>query len=220
MTPDKRNFTSYDMVALWVGLVVCVPAWTLAGGLLELGLSISWSVAVLFVGSCLLLPALLLNAHGGTKYGVPFPVLARQAFGVRGANLVSLLRGIVAAGWFGIQTWFGGEAIHTICESSGVQEAAFGTTGFMRAEMSTWWAAGLMPSQLLTFSMFWVLQAGIIWRGMNLIRGAQKHTNTLTPLPYTHTHTRSRMLHRLRHCLSHYFHCECRNRTCAVARAS
>ena len=170
LPPDKRSFTSYDMVALWIGLVVCVPAWTLCAGLLELGLSISWSVLVLFAGSCLLLPALLLNAHAGTKYGVPFPVLARQAFGVRGANVVSLLRGLVAAGWFGIQTWFGGEAIHTIGESSGALAAAFGGAPLMREEMAAWWAAGLRPTQLLTFAMFWALQAGIIWRGMDLIR--------------------------------------------------
>ena len=57
---------------------------------------------------------MLLNAHAGTKYGIPFPVLVRAPFGVLGANVPACLRALVACGWFGIQTWIGGQAIHAM----------------------------------------------------------------------------------------------------------
>ncbi len=57
---------------------------------------------------------MILNAHAGTKYGIPFPVYCRASFGILGANVPALMRAIVACGWFGIQTWIGGEAIYKI----------------------------------------------------------------------------------------------------------
>src|SRR2546430_8755710 len=57
---------------------------------------------------------MILNAHAGTLYGIPFPVYCRAAFGTKGANIPALLRALVACGWFGIQTWIGGDAIYKI----------------------------------------------------------------------------------------------------------
>ncbi len=57
---------------------------------------------------------MILNAHAGTKYGIPFPVLVRSSFGVKGANIPAVLRALVACGWFGIQTWIGGQAIYSM----------------------------------------------------------------------------------------------------------
>mmetsp|Transcript_26664 Transcript_26664/g.79237 ORF Transcript_26664/g.79237 Transcript_26664/m.79237 type:complete len:331 (-) Transcript_26664:1483-2475(-) len=76
----------------------------------------SWQqgIATVFIGNVITLLPMLLNAHPGTKYGVPFPVLARASFGIRGTNLPSLTRALVACGWFGIQTWIGGSALHQL----------------------------------------------------------------------------------------------------------
>jgi nucleobase:cation symporter-1, NCS1 family len=63
------------------------------------------------LGNLIVLVPLLLNAHAGAKYGIPFPVFLRASFGVRGANIAALLRAVVACGWFGIQSWIGGSAI-------------------------------------------------------------------------------------------------------------
>ena len=127
-------------------------------------------MGILIAGSCLLLGPMLINAHAGAKYGVPFPVLARSAFGIYGGNIISLLRSLVAAGWFGIQTWYGGEAIHTILESYISQSTT--STGILFSNPN-WWpvaALGLSFSHFITFGTFWIMQVAILMKGMNLIR--------------------------------------------------
>lgn len=112
--PETRTWTLKHFAALWVGMAVCIPTYTLASGLIDQGMS--WSQALLCVGlgNVLVLIPMVLNAHAGTKYGIPFPVFARASFGVLGANVPALLRAFVACGWFGIQTWFGGLAIYQL----------------------------------------------------------------------------------------------------------
>jgi NCS1 family nucleobase:cation symporter-1 len=102
------------MASLWVGMVVCVPTYMLAAGLIEQGMSWSQAVLTVMLGNVIVLIPMVLNGHPGTKYGVPFPVLARASFGIQGAHLPSLLRALVACGWFGIQTWVGGAAIYQL----------------------------------------------------------------------------------------------------------
>jgi NCS1 family nucleobase:cation symporter-1 len=94
---------------------------------------------------------MLLNAHAGARYGIPFPVFARASFGVLGANIPAVLRALVACGWFGIQTWIGGEAINTLL-------------------------AVLVPSwnhPWICFFLFWLLNLAVILRGIETIRYLQ-----------------------------------------------
>ena len=72
------------------------------------------AVGTILLGNLIVLVPMLLNAHAGAKYGIPFPVFVRASFGVRGANIPAVLRALVACGWFGIQTWIGGQAIHSM----------------------------------------------------------------------------------------------------------
>ncbi|HLT39224.1 MAG TPA: cytosine permease, partial [Enhygromyxa sp.] len=108
---DQRHWTVLSMASLWVGMVVCVPTYMLAGGLIAEGMSWAQAVVTIMLGNVIVLAPMILNGHPGTKYGVPFPVLARASFGINGAHVPSLLRALVACGWFGIQTWVGGSAI-------------------------------------------------------------------------------------------------------------
>lgn len=110
----ERHWSVMNMAALWVGMVVCVPTYTLAGGLVKEGMNWWQAVLTIMLGNLIVLVPMVLNGHAGTKYGVPFPVLARASFGIRGAHVPSLLRALVATGWFGIQTWFGGFAIYQL----------------------------------------------------------------------------------------------------------
>src|SRR5688500_13476320 len=114
--PAARTWTMKHFAALWVGMAVCIPTYTLAAGLIDQGMS--WWQALLCVGlgNVIVLGPMLLNAHAGTRYGIPFPVFARASFGVLGANVPALLRAVVACGWFGIQTWIGGFAIYKLLE--------------------------------------------------------------------------------------------------------
>lgn len=108
-TPEDRTWKVHHMASLWIGMVVCVPTYMLAGGLIDLGMNWWQATCTVLLGNLIVLVPMLLNGHAGTKYGVPFPVLSRASFGIVGAHVPSVLGGLVACGWFGIQTWIGME---------------------------------------------------------------------------------------------------------------
>src|SRR5512142_1230326 len=111
---SKRTWTTYNYVAIWMGMSHNISSYLLASGLIVLGMSWLQAFGTITIANFLVLIPMLLNSHAGTKYGIPFPVFARAFYGVRGANLAALLRALVACGWFGIQTWIGGQAIYTV----------------------------------------------------------------------------------------------------------
>ncbi len=164
-SPAQRTWSLWHIAALWVGMAVCIPTYTLASGLVDQGWS--WKAAVLSVGlgNVVVLGPMLLNAHAGTRYGIPFPVLLRAPFGVLGANIPALMRAFVACGWFGIQTWIGGAAIHQLLA------ALLGSPLDLPAILPAW--VGLTTGELLCFLLFWALNVAIIWRGIDSIRVLQ-----------------------------------------------
>ncbi len=159
-TDEERHWSVFNMASLWVGMVVCVPTYTLAAGLIEQGMSWWQAVGTIMLGNCVVLVPMILNGHPGTKYGVPFPVLARASFGIQGAHIPSLLRALVACGWFGIQTWFGGFAIYQLIN---------GLIGG-GLEMADLPILGISATELACFIFFWMLQIAIIYRGIESIR--------------------------------------------------
>ena len=163
---SRRTFSLWDIAALWVGLVVCVPTYTLVGSLVDLGFSAVQGLGIILLGNSIVLVPMVLNAHGGTKYGVPFPVLARAAFGVRGANVPSMLRALVACGWFGIQTWVGAGAIHALLDSI--------TGGMLAAPPVPW--LGISVPEAACFLAFWGAQVAIIVRGIESIKVVEQYS--------------------------------------------
>src|SRR6202041_4155504 len=131
--PEKRSWGVYNYASLWVAMSVCIPTYMLASGLIAGGMNWIEAVLTILLGNLIVLAPMLLNAHAGAKYGIPFPVFIRAPFGVRGANLPAILRAVVACGWFGIQSWIGGTAIHsmlaiiwpTVAANDGVMWACF-----------------------------------------------------------------------------------------------
>src|SRR5688572_32030860 len=113
-TVAQRTWSTYHIASLWIGLSVCIPTYMLAAGLVDGGMNWWQAVMTIMLGNLIVLVPMVLIAHAGTRYGIPFPVLARASFGVTGSNVPALLRSLVACGWFGIQTWIGGQAIHTM----------------------------------------------------------------------------------------------------------
>src|SRR4051812_27728962 len=109
----RRNWSTYNFAALWISMAHCIPTYMLAGGLVATGMSWWQALFTIGLGNLIVLVPILLNAHPGTKYGIPFPVFARASFGTAGANVAAVLRAVVACGWFGIQTFIGGEAVKT-----------------------------------------------------------------------------------------------------------
>lgn len=126
----ERTWSTWNVAALWVGMSICVPTYTLGGVLTSyFGLSIGEALITILIANIVVLIPLTLNAFAGTKYGIPFPVLLRSSFGVRGSNIPCLIRAVVACGWFGIQTLFGGIAIHILMSSLFDGWASLGGTG-------------------------------------------------------------------------------------------
>ncbi|MBD1558581.1 NCS1 family nucleobase:cation symporter-1 [Vibrio sp. S9_S30] len=110
-----RTWNVWNVTALWVGMAICVPTYTLGGVLTAyFGLSVSEALITILLANVIVLIPLTLNAFPGTKYGIPFPVLLRSSFGIVGSNIPCLIRALVACGWFGIQTMFGGLAINIL----------------------------------------------------------------------------------------------------------
>jgi NCS1 family nucleobase:cation symporter-1 len=157
----RRNWTTYNFAALWISMAHCIPTYMLAGSLIASGMNWWQALLTIGLGNTIVLVPILMNAHPGTKYGVPFPVLARSSFGTVGANLPAILRAIVACGWFGIQTFIGGEAVRTFVETLW---PAFGRLG------GDFTLLGLSLPSAITFLVFWSLNILIIYRGMNAVR--------------------------------------------------
>lgn len=149
-TEKERTWSTYNYAALWIGMAHCIPTYTLASGLIALGMNWWQALLTIFLGNTIVLVPMLLNSYAGTKYGIPFPVLCRASFGVFGANVPALMRALVACAWFGIQTWIGGEAIHKL----------------ILASFPNWPSWGIWVS----FFAFWVVNMWIIWKGMSAVR--------------------------------------------------
>src|SRR6185369_15191833 len=111
---SRRNWTTYNYAALWISMAHCIPTYMLSSGLISAGMNWWQALFTILLGNTIVLIPILLNSHPGTKYGIPFPVFARAAYGTYGSNLPAMMRAIVACGWFGIQAWIGGEALNTL----------------------------------------------------------------------------------------------------------
>src|SRR6266511_1802785 len=135
-------------------MAICIPTYTLASGLVDQGWTWQTAVGAVILGNFVVLVPIALNSHAGTRYGIPFPVLARSSFGVLGANIPALLRGLVACGWFGIQTWIGGWAIYKLIE---VMWPGIATLPQLLPAF-----VGLNTGEFLCFMGFWAMNVGIV----------------------------------------------------------
>jgi NCS1 family nucleobase:cation symporter-1 len=153
--PEQRTWGFYNYMALWFSMCMEITTYRLASGLIANGMDWKQALGTVLLGNLIVLVPLLLNAHAGAKYGIPFPVFLRASFGVRGANLAALLRAVVACGWFGIQSWIGGSAIDAMLVV--IWPGAAGNRGIL-------WAC---------FLGFWLLNMVVVWRGVESIRRLQ-----------------------------------------------
>ena len=149
--PERRTWGTYNYAALWVAMSVNIPTYMLASGMIAGGMNWKQAILTVFLGNVIVLIPMLLNAHAGAEYGIPFPVFARSSFGVLGANVPAVLRALVACGWFGIQTWIGGEAINTL----------------LGAIVHGW------DHAWICFFLFWMLNLAVVLRGIETIRFLQ-----------------------------------------------
>ena len=159
--PDERTWSTYNIAALWIGMAIVITTYTLASGLIAAGMNWWQALLTISLGNVIVLIPMLLNAHAGTKYGVPFPVFVRASFGVRGANFAAMARALVACGWFGIQTWIGGLALDAL----------------ITAAWGGW--ANVAGHSFITFFIFWVVQLVIILTGIEGVKWFESYTAPL-----------------------------------------
>ena len=168
-TDAQRTWRWYHFAALWVGMVMCIPAYTLAASLISSGMSAGQAVLTVFLGNLIVLVPMLLIGHAGAKHGIPYAVLARASFGTRGAKLPALLRALVACGWYGIQTWFGGMMIYTLAGVL-IGHPLEGLVGDRLPGL------GINLGQLLCFLAFWLIQFYYVIHGIDAIRKLETYT--------------------------------------------
>jgi NCS1 family nucleobase:cation symporter-1 len=159
--PEKRTWNTWHIAALWIGMAVCIPTYQMASNLIGQGMNWWQALLTIFLGNVIVLIPMTLNAHPGTRYGIPFPVLLRASFGTRGANIAAVMRGLVACGWFGIQTWIGGAAIYATAA------LIFGFDPSTRVALPV---LGISSGELLCFLLFWAVNLYFIVKGMDSIK--------------------------------------------------
>lgn len=158
-TPQsQRTWSKWHVASLWVGMAVCIPTYMLAGDMITAGMSIGQAILTVALGNIIVLAPMILNAHAGTAYGIPFPVFARASYGVLGANIAAVLRALVACGWFGIQTWIGGGSLYAIAMVAGLSPG------------DPLPVLGINAVQLLCFTIFWALNVYFIAKGMESVK--------------------------------------------------
>ncbi|MCU1231805.1 MAG: Cytosine/purine/uracil/thiamine/allantoin permease family protein [Acidobacteria bacterium] len=155
----KRDWTTYNYAALWISRAHCIPTNMMSSALISSGMNWWQALLTILLGNIIVLIPILLNSHPGTKYGIPFPVFARAAYGTYGSNLPALMRAIVACGWFGIQAWIGGQALQTLFGA-----IVPGWTNLLGS------FGGHPTTQWFSFMLFWGMNIYIIYRGMDLLR--------------------------------------------------
>jgi nucleobase:cation symporter-1, NCS1 family len=156
----ERRWSMRDMAVLWISMSACVPTYMLASGMIEEGMNWWQAILTIFLGNVIVLVPMVLNAHAGTKYGIPFPVYCRPSFGILGANVPALLRALVACGWFGIQSWIGGAAIYQIMAVFFPALATFEKLPII----------DINAAQVGCFLFFWAINMWVIYKGVESIR--------------------------------------------------
>lgn len=157
---SARKWGTFDIAALWISMSACIPTYMLASSLIGEGMNWWEAVLTITLGNCIVLIPMILNAHAGTRYGISFPVYCRASFGLRGANIPAILRAMVACGWFGIQTWIGGEALYKIMAIFIPAIAKSPNIPFLSINLA----------QLLCFLIFWSVNMLVIYLGIESIR--------------------------------------------------
>ena len=156
-----RTWSGWHIASLWVGMSVCIPTYMLAAAMIDAGMTWKQSLLAILIGNAIVLVPMVINAHAGTRYGIPFPVYARAAYGYRGAHLPSLLRALVACGWFGIQTWIGGLAINALFSLLWPGWSSLG---------GSWTFMGYGVPHYAGFFLFWLVNLWFVWAGTESIK--------------------------------------------------
>ena len=172
-TQSQRTWKTFNYFTLWMGSVHNVPNYVMVGGFFILGLSTFSIMLAIILSAFFIAAVMVLNGAAGSKYGVPFAMILRASYGVRGALFPGLLRGGIAAiMWFGLQCYAGSLACLILI---GKIWPGFLTLG------DDFTLLGLSLPGLITFLLFWLVNVGIGFGGGKVLN---KFTAILNPCIY------------------------------------
>lgn len=150
--PEERDWGIYSFFALWIGMDIGIPTYFLASSLVSGGMNIAWAMFTILLANIIIAFPILANGHAGAKYGIPSTVYWRSAFGFNGASVAAVFRGVVSAGWFGVQIWIGGSALNTA----------------LSIIFPVWadWSLGVW----VCFALFWCMNIWVLVGGLGIIK--------------------------------------------------
>jgi len=158
--PTEQKWNWYNIFAFWMSDVHSVGGYVFAASLFTLGLA-SWQVLVaLLAGICIVQWVANLVAKPSQQAAVPYPVICRMAFGVFGANIPAVIRGLIAVAWYGIQTYLASSALVIVLLRFFPSLSTYADTEFVGLSLLGWFG----------FLTLWLVQAMVFWRGMESIR--------------------------------------------------
>ena len=158
--PEARTWGVFSLFAMWMSDVHSVGGYTFAASLFFLGLT-GWQVLISMVVGIMAVYFLMnLIGRPSQRYGIPYPVVARISFGVMGANLAAVVRGIVGIVWYGVQTYFASKAVQVLILTLVPSASTWTHTDFL----------GLSPLAWFSFLFMWLFQLVIFLNGMETIR--------------------------------------------------
>lgn len=162
------HWKSWDLFAWWMSAWHSLGGYTMAVGLLVLGLN-GWQMALgMTIGLIIIFVFSNLMGVAGQRVGVPFPVFARISFGVYGANIPAILRAIVAVAWYGIQTYLASAAVMLLVLKVAPDLSGMAETGFL----------GLSALGWICFLVLWAAQLAVLWGGMEAVRRLSEFAGT------------------------------------------
>ncbi|CAK9884252.1 MAG: putative allantoin permease [Candidatus Erwinia impunctatus] len=155
-----QNWNWYNIFSFWMSDVHSLGGYVVAASFFALGLA-SWQVLLcLLVGICIVQLCANLVAKPSQMAGVPYAVICRQAFGVFGANIPAVIRGLIAFAWYGIQTWLASNALMLVALKFWPSLSSLTTSSWLRLSLLGW----------ICFAIMWAAQAMVFWHGMNAIK--------------------------------------------------
>jgi NCS1 family nucleobase:cation symporter-1 len=148
-TPVKlRRWGSWTFFAVWFGMAVEVESWALMSVGYVFGLDWFYTLLSVVIGNVIVLIPMIIQSHGGARYGVPETPLTRSRWGIYGNWIPSIIRGVIGAGWWGIDTWIIAECAGAIYLIESNQLSTLFTPSTL-ASASPWTIAGVVPT------LFW-----------------------------------------------------------------
>jgi NCS1 family nucleobase:cation symporter-1 len=160
---EDQSWSTYNIFAFWMSDVHSVGGYVTAGTLFALGLT-SWQVFIALIAGIVIVQFFCnLVAKPSQVAAVPYPVISRASFGVLGANIPAIIRGLIAVAWYGVQTFLAAGSLTIV-----ILKLWPGLVDY--ADVDQYGFLGLSVVGYVSFAILWVAQALVFWRGMEAIR--------------------------------------------------